>query len=108
VTLITSLPKPCELDSYSTKHLRIVLSFWSQRNCIQAIISRPLWTSRFCVRSSDYDPARLGFYLIKAMGSEQAGLTGVKGSVVRKAAVDRPVSSLRNVLAAARNAVEGR
>jgi hypothetical protein len=62
----------------------------------------------FCVRSSDYDPARLGFYLIKAMGSEQAGLTGVKGSVVRKAAVDRPVSSLRNVLAAARNAVEGR
>jgi len=62
----------------------------------------------FCVRSSDYDPARPGFYLIKAMGSEQAGLTGVKGSVVRKAAVDRSVSSLRNVLAAARNAVEGR
>jgi len=62
----------------------------------------------FCVRTSDYDPARPGFYLIKAMGSEQAGLTGVKGPVVRKAAVDRSVSSLRDVLAVARNAVEGR
>jgi hypothetical protein len=28
------------------------------------------------------------FYLIKVMGSEQAGLTGAKGSVVRKAAID--------------------
>jgi len=62
----------------------------------------------FCVRSSDYDPARPGFYLIKAMGSEQGGLTGVKGSVVRKTAVDRSVSSLRNVLASTKNAVEGR
>ena len=62
----------------------------------------------FCVRGSDYNPAKPGFYLIKAMGSEQAGLTGVKGSVVRKAAVGRSVSSLRNVLTAARNAVEGR
>lgn len=62
----------------------------------------------FCVRGRDYDPARPGFYLIKAMGSEQAGLTGIKGSAVRKAAVGRSVSSLRNALAAARNAVEGR
>jgi hypothetical protein len=62
----------------------------------------------FCVRGTDYNPAEPGFYLIKILGSEQAGLTSVKGSVVRKAAVGRSVSSLRNVLTAARNAVEGR
>jgi hypothetical protein len=39
----------------------------------------------FCIRGSD-DPKQPGFYLIMAMGSEQAGLTGVKGSIVRKAA----------------------
>ena len=40
----------------------------------------------FCVRGND-DPKQPGFYLIMAMGSEQTGLTGVKGSIVRKAAV---------------------
>src|SRR5579864_3835119 len=51
----------------------------------------------FCVRESD-DSKRLGFYLIMAMGSEQAGLTGVKGSIVRKTAVGRSVSNLQNAL----------
>jgi hypothetical protein len=51
----------------------------------------------FCVRGSD-DPERPGFYLIMAMGSEQAGLTGVKGSIVRKTAVGRSVSNLQNAL----------
>src|SRR5262249_1673887 len=35
----------------------------------------------FCVRD---DTKQQGFYLIMAMGSEQAGLSGVKGSIVRK------------------------
>ncbi|MBV8206397.1 MAG: hypothetical protein JO041_06360 [Acidobacteria bacterium] len=47
-----------------------------------------------------------GFYLIMAMGSEQAGLTGVKGSIVRKAAVDRSLSSLRNALTTIRQNLE--
>jgi hypothetical protein len=51
----------------------------------------------FCVRGSD-DPKKPGFYLIVAMGSEQAGLTGFKGSVVRKTAVGRSVSNLQNAL----------
>jgi hypothetical protein len=51
----------------------------------------------FCVRSSD-ERKRPGFYLIMAMSSEQAGLTGVKGSIVRKTAVGRSVSSLQNAL----------
>ena len=60
----------------------------------------------FCVRGSD-DPKQPGFYLIKAMGSEQAGLTGVKGSIVRKAAVGRSVSNLQNVLTTIRNTLGG-
>jgi len=60
----------------------------------------------FCVRGSD-DPKQPGFYLIMAMGSEQTGLTGVKGSIVRKVAVGRSVSSLQDALVSIRNALEG-
>ncbi len=60
----------------------------------------------FCVRGSD-DPNQPGFYLIMEMGSEQAGLTGVKGSIVRKAAVGRSTSSLRDGLTKIRNTLEG-
>jgi len=59
----------------------------------------------FCVRGSD-DPKQAGFYLIMAMGSEQAGLTGLKGSIVRKAAVGRSVSNLRDALTSIRNTLE--
>ena len=60
----------------------------------------------FCVRGPG-DDKRPGFYLIMVMGSEQAGLTGVKGSIVRKVAVDRSVSSLRDALTAIRDTLEG-
>jgi len=59
----------------------------------------------FCIRGAD-DPKRPGFYLIMAMGSEQAGLTGVKGSIVRKAAVGRSVSNLQNALTTIKNTLE--
>jgi hypothetical protein len=59
----------------------------------------------FCVRGND-DPKQPGFYLIKAMGSEQAGLTGVKGSMVRKVAVGRSASSLEKSLAAIKTMLE--
>jgi hypothetical protein len=58
----------------------------------------------FCIRST-YDP-KPGFYLIMAMGSEQAGLTGVKGSVVRKVAVGRSASNLQNALTTIKIALE--
>jgi hypothetical protein len=61
----------------------------------------------FCIRGGD-DAKQSGFYLIMAMGSEQAGLTGVKGSIVRKAAVGRSVSNLQNALTTIRNTLEGR
>ncbi len=60
----------------------------------------------FCVRGSD-DSNQPGFYLIMAMGSEQAGLTGPKGSIVRKVAVGRSVSNLQNALTTIRNTLEG-
>jgi hypothetical protein len=59
----------------------------------------------FCVRAQQ--PAeQQGFYLIAAMGSEQAGLTGVKGSIVRKAAVGRAVSNLHDALTSIREKLE--
>jgi hypothetical protein len=71
---------------------------------VYAIAEKQLYSSHyfgtaldlsFCVRENPSDP---GFYLIKELGSEQAGLTGVKGSIVRKAAVGRSLSSLQNAL----------
>jgi hypothetical protein len=59
----------------------------------------------FCVHDPD-DPKQAGFYLIKAMGSEQAGLTGFKGSIVRKVAVSRSASSLEKSLAAINKILE--
>jgi len=59
----------------------------------------------FCIRGSD-NPKQPGFYLIKEMGSEQAGLTGVKGSIVRKVAVGRTASSLQKSLATIKNILE--
>jgi len=52
------------------------------------------------------DPNRPGFYLIKVMGSEQAGLTGLKGSIVRQVASDRSAVSLQKSLAAIKAALE--
>ncbi len=52
------------------------------------------------------DASHPGFYLIMAMGSEQAGLTGFKGSIVRKVAVDRSASSLQKSLSAIKDSLE--
>jgi len=58
----------------------------------------------FCISGDDSEQP--GFYLIKFMGSEQAGLTGFKGSIVRKAAVGRSASSLQKSLTAIKGALE--
>jgi hypothetical protein len=59
----------------------------------------------FCIRGGD-DPKQSGFYLIKVEASEQAGLTGMKGSIVRKVAVGKSVSSLQSSLTAIKSALE--
>ena len=52
------------------------------------------------------DETKNGFYLITVKGSRQAGLTGLKGSIVRKVAVDKTRSSLQRVLAAYKQTLE--
>jgi hypothetical protein len=47
-----------------------------------------------------------GFYLLTLKGSEQEGLTGIKGSILRKVVVDKTRSSLESALAAIKRAVE--
>jgi len=81
---------------------------------IYAIAEKQLYSSHyfetaldlsFCIPGSD-DPKQPGFYLITAMGSEQTGLTGVKGSIVRKTAVGSSVSNLKDALTTIKNALE--
>ena len=55
-----------------------------------------------CVR----DAQRSGFYLITLKGSKQAGLTGLKGGIVRKVAVDRTRSSLERLLVTIKQKLE--
>jgi len=59
-----------------------------------------------CVRDQE-NPGR-GFYLITLKGSQQAGLTGLKGGIVRKVAVDRTRGSLERALGAIKQRLEGR
>jgi len=55
-----------------------------------------------CVKDSE----RPGIYVITMKGSQQAGLTGFKGGIVRKVAVDKTRSSLEKALAAIKQKLE--
>ena len=58
-----------------------------------------------CVLDTSRSDAR-GFYLITLKGSEQAGLTGFKGGIVRKVAVGKTRSSLERHLATIKQQLE--
>jgi len=60
-----------------------------------------------CVRDTD-KPDKNGFYLITLKGSKQAGLTGFKGGIVRKVAVDKTRSSLERALDSIKQKLEAR
>jgi hypothetical protein len=53
-------------------------------------------------------PDEKGFYLITVKGSRQAGLTGPKGSIIRKNAISRTRSSLEGSLAHIRTTLESK
>ena len=55
-----------------------------------------------CVKDDEHP----GFYLITLKGSQQAGLTGLKGGIVRKVAVDKTRSSLEKALATIKQKLE--
>ena len=57
-----------------------------------------------CVRATQGD--RPGFYLVTLKASEQAGLTGMKGALLRKVAVDKMRSSLERGLASLKSSIE--
>jgi hypothetical protein len=52
-------------------------------------------------------PTEKGFYLITVKASQQAGLTGLKGSILRKVAVGKTRSSLESTLTAIKQRLEG-
>jgi hypothetical protein len=58
-----------------------------------------------CIQDKEH-PNQPGIYLITLKGSEQAGLTGFKGSIVRKVAVDKSRSSLERALGAIKQKLE--
>jgi hypothetical protein len=58
-----------------------------------------------CVKDNK-QPDHPGFYLITLKGSQQAGLTGLKGGIVRKVAVDKTRSSLEKALASIKQKLE--
>jgi hypothetical protein len=58
-----------------------------------------------CVRD-DQNQKHPGIYLITLKGSQQAGLTGLKGSIVRKVAVDKTRSSLERALESIKQKLE--
>ncbi len=60
-----------------------------------------------CVRDEEH-PNRPGIYLITLKGSQQAGLTGLKGGILRKVAVDKTRSSLERALGAIKQKLEAR
>jgi hypothetical protein len=90
----------------------IVYRGTSGRQTAYAVAEKQLYASHYfetaldltvCVR----DPQRPGgFYLITLKGSKQAGLTGLKGGIVRKVAVDKTRSSLERVLVSIKQRLE--
>ena len=100
--------------------LRVVHVLTLQRETpvgpIIAVAEKQLYSSHYFETALDLTfcipeaagPSQPGFYLIMAMGSEQAGLTGFKGSIVRKVAVDRSASSLKKSLMTIKGVLEQR
>ena len=59
----------------------------------------------YCISGSD-NPKQPGFYLVTLMGSEQAGLTGFEGSIIRREAVSHTVSGTQQTLATIKSGLE--
>ncbi len=82
---------------------RIVYRETTSTGPVCALAEKQLYASHYFETALDLtvcikDARRPGFYIVTVKGSKQAGLTGLKGSVVRKVAVDKARSSLERVL----------
>lgn len=91
---------------------KIVYRGTGGRQAAYAVAEKQLYASHYFETAMDLtvcarDPQRPGgFYLITLKGSKQAGLTGLKGSIVRKVAVDKTRSSLERVLVSIKQKLE--
>ena len=90
---------------------RIVYRGASDKEPAYAVAEKQLYASHYFETALDLsvcvkDAQRPGFYLITLKGSKQAGLTGLKGSIVRKVAVDKTRSSLEKVLVTIKQKLE--
>jgi hypothetical protein len=98
--------------------LRIVQVFTLKGNSPQepafAIAEKQLYSSHyfetaldltFCISGAG-NRQQKGFYLVQVMGSEQAGLTGFEGSIIRRVAVSHSVSDLQKSLASIKSTLE--
>jgi len=92
---------------------KVVYQGTSPRDPVYALAEKQLYASHYFETALDLtvlvrDAQRPGFYIITVKGSKQAGLTGLKGSIVRKVAVDKARSSLGRVLATIKQTLESR
>jgi len=76
-----------------------------------AVAEKQIYASHYFETALDLtvcikDAQRPGFYIITVKGSKQAGLTGLKGGIVRKVALDKSRSSLERVLVATKQKLE--
>jgi hypothetical protein len=76
-----------------------------------AVAEKQIYASHYFQTALDLaicvkDAQRSGFYIITVKGSKQAGLTGLKGSIVRRVAVDKTRSSLERVLVTIKQKLE--
>ena len=78
---------------------------------VYAVAEKQLYASHYFQAALDLtvcvkDAQRPGFYLITLKGSKQAGLTGLKGGIVRKVAVGKSRASLERVLVTIKQKLE--
>jgi hypothetical protein len=90
---------------------KIVYRGASAKEPAYAVAEKQLYASHYFETALDItvcgkDSQRPGFYIITVKGSKQAGLTGLKGSIVRKVAVDKTRSSLERVLVTIKQTLE--
>jgi hypothetical protein len=90
---------------------RIVYRGAIEKEPAYAVAEKRIYASHYFQTALDLavcvkDAQRSGFYIITVKGSKQAGLTGLKGSIVRKVAVDKTRSSLERVLVTIKHKLE--
>jgi len=90
---------------------RVLYRGESSTGPVYAVAEKQLYASHYFEAALDLtvcvkDAQRRGFYIITIKGSKQVGLTGIKGGLVRKVAVDKARSSLARVLETTKQRLE--